>query len=105
MGVFDLAFVSTQRRICWIKPDNGHLGRKREIWANHRRVSLWFTDVPSKEEYNVLWFPTILVHVEKYSNIAILTFFLDYNFALEPEHRLVGLQYKMKKSFTARTYV
>ena len=31
MGVFDLAFVSTYRQNCWIKPDNWHLGRKRGI--------------------------------------------------------------------------
>ena len=34
MGVFDLAFVSTYLRICWIKPDNWHHGRKRGIWAS-----------------------------------------------------------------------
>ena len=34
MGVFDLAFVSKYRQICWIKPDNWHLGRKRGIWAS-----------------------------------------------------------------------
>ena len=34
MGVFDLAFVSTYRQNCWIKPNIWHLGRKRGVWAS-----------------------------------------------------------------------
>ena len=34
MGFFDWAFVSTYCQICWIKPDNWHLGRKRGIRAS-----------------------------------------------------------------------
>ena len=30
MGVFDLAFVSTYRQSCWIKPDNSRVLRQNE---------------------------------------------------------------------------
>ena len=58
------------------------------MYWQQSKMNKSFPYVLSKEKYNLLWFPIISVPFEIYFNIA---FFIDYTFARELEHCLVGL--------------